>query len=200
MNTLKECFNIILNGDKDNSRLAARRVRKLLYGSHSHKDKFKDIEKIIDCAPFEYSKILEDWRQENFVVAISVIYYLHDREENVDFLFVWLFELLQHPNGIIRYASARMLINELGPLTAYLRIPGYKSDRLSQNQADIILETLFISLIKLLDIFWEPKYKKYKYIASLPSCPYKSAQMVLARLGEMCGKGYMKKLEDRLMA
>lgn len=188
MNTIKECFDIILSGNKDNSHLAARRVRKLLYGSRSGRDRFNDIVSLVNNAPHQYAKISEDWRQENFVAATSVIYYLHDREEQPDFLFPWFFQLLQHPNGVIRYAAVRMFTNELGPLTVHLRVPGYKSERLKPEQSNKILHTLFMSLNGLLAALFEQKYKKYKYIDSLPTSPYKSVQMVLAKLEEYRGE------------
>lgn len=187
MNTIKQCFKIILNGKKEQSRQAARRVRKLLYSSAvSGKSDFKDIANLINTAPEEYKKILEDWRQENFVMAISVIYYLHDKEEQPDFLFTWLFELLQHKNGYIRHAAVRMFTNALGPLTVHIRVPEHKSDRLKPEQADAVLSSLHFKLNELLAVHRKPKYKKYKYINSLPTSPYKSIQMVLAELEDMC--------------
>lgn len=102
MKTFTELFNTILTGDKESSRKAARGVRKLLHSSHCDKDEFKALKKIIDNSPDEYRKIKEDWREENFVVAVSVLYFLHDRENQPDFLFPWLFYLLQHKNGNIR--------------------------------------------------------------------------------------------------
>ncbi len=192
MNTIKECFDTILRDNEKNSRLAARRVRKLLYSSQSDRKEFKDIKNLVNDAPSEYAKISENWRQENFVVAISVIYFLHGREEQPDFLFPWLFQLLQHSNGIIRYAAVRMICHELGTLTVYIRIPDHKSDRLKPKQADSILHALFVNLNGLLAILWEPKYKRYKYIDSLPASPYKSVQMVLAEMEESCGWKYFK--------
>ena len=159
---------------------------KVLYSSQGDMEKYEDIKNVVNNVPCEYAKISENWRQENFVMAISVIYYLHDREEQPDFLFPWLFQLLQHPNGIIRYAAVRMFTNELGPLTVYIRVPDYKSDRLKSEQADNILYALSVSLKGLLAALWEPEYKRYKYINSLPASPYKSAQMVLAELEESC--------------
>lgn len=197
MHTIKECFDIILRGNKSESRLAARKVRKLLYNSQDSHDKYIDIKNLINSALDEYAKIFEEWRQENFVVAISVIYYLHDKEAQPDFLFPWLFQLLQHSNGIIRYASVRMLSNEIGPLTVHLRFPGDKSilsDRLKPEQADSILNSLFINLNELLNILWQPKYKKYKYINSLPASSYKSVQMILVELEESCGQEYIDRL------
>ena len=194
VSTIKKCFDVILNGNKSDSHLAARRVRKLLYGSQDGRDKFKAIKNIINYAPNEYGKISEDWRQENFVVAVSVIYYLHNREESPDFLFPWLFELLQHSNGTIRYATVRMFSNELGPLTVYIRVPGFKSDRLKPEQANNILHSLFVNLNGLLVALCEPKYRKYKYVDSLPASPYKSVQMVLAKMRECCGEEYLNRL------
>ncbi len=199
MDTIKECFDTILSGNKDDSRLAARRVRKLLYSSigDEGRKKFVEIANLINGAPGEYAKISEEWRQENFITAVSVIYYLHDKEEQPDFLFPWLFQLLQHPSGVIRYASVRMLSNEIGPLTVHIRFPGDKSilgDRLKPEQADNILYSLFVSLNGLLTVLWQPKYKRYKYIDSLPASPYKSVQMILAELEESCGKKYIERL------
>jgi hypothetical protein len=192
--TIKECFDVVLSGDKKESRLAARRVRKLLYSSQGERDKYQDIKNIVNEAAGKYTEITEDWRQEDFVVAISVIYYLHDREEEPDFLFPWFFQLLQHSNGTIRYAAVRMLSNELGPLTVHIRIPGHKSDRLKPEQADHILKSLFMGLHGLMTALWEPKFKRYKYIDSLPAGPYKSVQMVLAKMEEYCGRKYLDRL------
>lgn len=192
--TIKECFDVILSADKEESRVAARRVRKLLYSSQGERDKYQDIKNIVNEASDRYAEIIEEWRQENFVVAFSVIYYLHDREEDPDFLFPWFFQLLQHSNGTIRYAAVRMLSNELGPLTVHIRVPCHKSDRLRPEQADHILSSLFISLHRLMTALWEPKFKRYKYIDSLPTGPYKSAQMVLAKMEEYCGKKYLDRL------
>src|SRR3989344_3761031 len=124
MNTIKECFDTILRGDKEKSRLAARGVRKLMYSSSaSGREKYDEIADLVRTAPENYARISEDWRQENFVMAVSVIYFLHDRENQPDFLFPWLFQLLQHPNGYIRYAAVKMISHEIGPLTYHLRFP-----------------------------------------------------------------------------
>lgn len=186
MNTIKECFDTILRGDKNNSRLAARRVRKLLYSSRGDRDKYDVLKGIINGSASEYVKISEDWRQENFVMAVSVIYYLHDRENQPDFLFPWLFPLLQHSNSYIRHAAVKMITHEIGPLTYHIRFPGEKLsfNELQPAQADTILNSLSHSLNGLLTILWEPRFKKYKYIESLPASPYKSVQMILAELEE----------------
>lgn len=198
MNTIKECFNTILNGGKEESRQAARRVRKLVYSSSVEgREKYKEIAALVRTAPENYVRISEDWRQENFVIAISVIYFLHDMEAQPDFLFPWLFQLLQHQNGYIRHAAVKMISHEIGPLTVHLRFPGDKSilkDRLKPEQADNILHSLFASLNGLLSALWQPKYKRYKYIDSLPASPYKSVQMVLFELEDSCGKKYIDRL------
>jgi hypothetical protein len=194
MKTIKQCFKNILRGSEKESRFAAREVRKILYGARTEKNEFADIKNIIARAPEEYAGILEDWRKENFVVAVSVIYYLHDKEEHPDFLFPWLFQLLQHENGVIRYAAVRMFGNELGPLTAYIRVSGYTSSRLQPEQADKILHSLFMELHGLMAVLWRPRHKRYKYIDSLPASPYKSVQMVLAEMEDMCGNEYMNRL------
>jgi len=180
--------------------LVSRQVRKLLY-SAKVKNPFVDIKEIINSAVSEYYQLAETWRQENFVIAVSVIYYLHDREDSPDFLFTWLFELLQHPNGYIRHSAVRMINNELGPLSVFLRFPKDKrflKDRLSPKKADQILFSLFISLCGLSDITWLPKYKKYKYIDELPPSPYKSAQLLLADMEDMCGKEYLDNLAKNI--
>lgn len=199
MTTFLECFNIILTGDKEASRKAARQVSKLTYSSYGDgREKFDAIATIVENAPKEYEKIKEDWRQENFVMAISVMYFLHNKREQPDFLFPWLFDLLQHSNGYIRYAAVKMIRNELGPLTVYIRIPDYESEyrerEFSREQADEILYELHFNLNKLVGDLWKPSYKRYKYIESLPSGPYKSVQMVLGTIEEYCGKDYINKL------
>lgn len=85
-----------------------------------------------------------------------------------------------------------MISHEIGPLTVHIRFPGHKHfDKLMPEQTDNILHSLFVNLNKLLSVFWQPIYKKYKYIDSMPAGPYKSVQMVLARLEELCGKEYI---------
>ena len=194
MGAIKKSFKIILVSNKEESRIAARQVRKLLHSSKSNKDYFNDIKSVIDGAFGEYYKIIEDWRQENFVMALSVIYFLHDKEDCPDFLFPWLFQLLQHPNGYIRYAAVKMISTELGPLTVHIRFPGdkmFSKEKLTSKKADEILFFLFVNLHNLSVVLWLPKYRKYKYIDSLPASPYKSVQMVLAEMEDVCGWEYL---------
>jgi hypothetical protein len=195
--TFLELFAIILTGNKDDSRKAAREVRQLLYNSRNG-GKYESIKIIIKNAPKEYVKITEDWRQENFVIAVSVLYFLHGEENRPDFLFPWIFCLLQHKNGNIRHAAVRMIENELGPLTVHIRIPDYKQSKLKSEQSDFILLNLFISLNDLLVYLWKPVYKKYKYVSSLPTCPYKSIQMVLNAMEDDCDKSYMERLKKSI--
>lgn len=198
--SLVEIFKEILTLDKEPSRKAAREVCKFMHTSQEGRQCFNDIRDIVNNAPKEYSKIQEDWRQENFVMAVSVIYYLHDREEQPDFLFPWLIYLLLHENGYIRFAAVRMIENEIGPLTYHIRFPEKKSDfhKFSSEKADLIILRLFVTLNKLVNEVWEPKYKKYKYVESLPSSIYKSLEMVLSSLMERCGEEYTENLEDFL--
>jgi len=195
--TFTELFKVILTGDKDDSRKAAREVRKLLYSSHNG-EKYDDIKKIIENAPDEYCKIKEEWREENFVVAVSVLYFLHNKESQPDFLFPWLFHLLQHEKGNIRHAAVRMIENELGPLTVHIRCPDYIQSKLKSERSDFILQNLYIALNNLLVDLWEPKYKKYKYVDSLPTGPYKSINMILSELEDDCGGTYIKQLKNQL--
>lgn len=54
--TLIELFAVILTGNKDDSRNAAREVRKVLYSSRDS-GKYESIKKIIENAPKEYVHI-----------------------------------------------------------------------------------------------------------------------------------------------
>ena len=148
----------------------------------------KEIVKIISDAPELYSTIKDDFRQENFVTAISVMYFLHIRENEPDFLFPWLFQLLQNNNGNIRHAAVRMINHELGPLTVHIRCPEIikSGDKLSPQKAEQILLGLRTNLNSLLDISWKPAYKKYKYVNDLPSGIYKSAQLLLSYIDDCC--------------
>ena len=98
--TFTELFKTILTADEEASRKAAREVRKFLYSSQSN-GKSRDYLDIIERAPDTYAKVSADWRQENFIMAVSVIYFLHNRENHPDFLFPWFFQLLRHKNGNI---------------------------------------------------------------------------------------------------
>lgn len=198
MTTIKQCFKVILRGNEEQSQKAARQVRKLVYGSQD-RSIYTDIKRQVNSAPKQYIKIKEDWRQENFVVAVSVIYFLHDRDAKPDFLFPWLFVLLEHNDGVIRYAAVRMIENELGSLTVHVRCPEVKFGRghIKPEQADKILFSMWMSLNLLLRKLVKPSYRKYKYISSLPSSPYKSVQMVLGRMEDDCGEGYLEKLAEK---
>ena len=193
--TFSELFNIILTEDKDLSRNASKGVRKLLYSSVC-RDKSEKIHLIIQNAPFVYRNIKEEFRQENFVTAVSVMYFLHDRDDEPDFLFPWLFELIQHKNGNIRYSAERMICNELGPLTYHIRCPGEKSSLrdLPADQADNIIYKLFVGLNNMAFNLYKPQYKKYKYINSLPTGSYKTIQRVLSEIRDDCGEDYMRRL------
>jgi hypothetical protein len=200
MTSLTELFKTILRADQEESRLAARGVRKLLYSGQKDRSVYDGIKKCVADAPVTYATIVEDWRRENFVMSVSVIYFLHHREDRPDFLFPWLFELLQHENGNIRHAAVRMIENELGPLTYHIRFPREQSRSrvLSADKADAILLGLYISLNNLLVVSWKPSYKKYEYINDLPSSTYKSASLIMGVLEDDCGQSYMKKMIEYL--
>ena len=78
MQSFTDLFKTILEGDKESSRRAARAVRKFLYSSNSDKEKYSEIKKIVNNSDEIYRNIKEEWRQENFVMAISVMYFLHN--------------------------------------------------------------------------------------------------------------------------
>ncbi|MBI5254224.1 hypothetical protein HY932_00345 [Candidatus Falkowbacteria bacterium] len=199
MTTFRELFNVILTADKEVSRKAAREVRKFLY-SVKDAGQYEDIPQMIKNAPEEYAKIAEDFRRENFVMAISVLYFLHNVESLPDFLFPWLYYLLYSPNGNIRYAAVRMFEHEISGLTCHIRCPEkiifYQG--LSLEQTNRILIELFRKLNNLSVALWQPAYKKYKYIYLLPRGSYKSVQMVLACLAEYCGEEYMATMDGKI--
>ena len=59
--TFEDCFNVIINGDPEASRMAARQVRKILYSAKSN-GQFDNIHTIIKNAPEEYARILDELR------------------------------------------------------------------------------------------------------------------------------------------
>jgi len=59
----------------------------------------------------------------------------------------------------------------------------------------MILYWLYANLSAIMNDLWKPAYKRYKYIHSLPSGPYKSVQMILGELREDCGDKYIEQLE-----
>lgn len=196
--TLPALFKTILTADKDASRKAAREVRKKVYAA-DEENKYETISSIVAMAHAGYKEIKEDWRQENYVIAISVMYFLGTKTAQPDFLFPWLFELMQHKNGNIRHAAIRMFEIEFGPLTYHIRIPGKQSSSLdiSPQQADDILFAFYVTINNLMAEFWKPEYKRYKYISSLPTGVYKSLQLLLSRLENLCGEKYLKQLQTR---
>src|SRR3989338_1611861 len=190
MQTFNDLFKIILEGDVDSSRKAARDVRKLIYSAKNGRDGYDEIKKIVNNSDEVYRNIKEEWRQENFVMAISVMYFLHDKEDKPDFLFPWLFYLIQHKNGNIRQSAVRMFRNELGPLTVHIRHPenSYSSNKIINEKRNQILFDMREELLFLAHKFHKPVYNKYKYIDSIPTGQYKSIQLVFTELEFDCGR------------
>ena len=200
METIKDCFEAILNGDKEASRQSAGKVRKNLFGRSKSKNEYRYIKNTIENAPEQYEKITEDWRREYFVRAISIIYFLHDRREQPDFLFPWLMQLLQHNNGMIRFCAVKMINQELGPLTVHVRFPDdplFKTRDLDPGLADEILYTLFVNLVNLTIAYNKDEHRRYKYVNSLPASKYKSAQMVLTYMEELYGLSNIERMAHR---
>lgn len=196
---IKELFRIILDGDKEESRKAARDVRKVLYASGNDSEKSRDIKSIIESAEENYRKITEPWRVENYIVAFSVIYFLRDDKARPDFLFRWFYELLVHENGVVRYAAVRMFETEFGPLTVHVRFPDEEYGYLERIRNDGIIYETYDKLFELSESLSKPSYRRIKYLNSLPTGPYKSVQMVLSSLVDLCGEDYILQIEDRYM-
>ncbi len=200
MDSIKNLFKIILEGDKNGSRSASRGVRKFLYSSRGDNQKYKDIVNELSKVQENYEKIKGTWRLENYVVAISVIYYLRDKKSRPDFLFSWFYKLLLHENGTIRYAAVRMFDTEFGPLTVHVRFPDRKEfagDYKDIIRNDSIILEVYNRLFDLSESLLKPAYKRHKYLDSLPVGAYKSVQMVIANLLDLCGEDYIINLENR---
>lgn len=182
------------------STAAAREVRKFLYSSRGDNQKHKDIVNELSKVQENYENIAETWRLENYVVAISVIYFLRDDKLRPDFLFSWFYKLLLHENGVIRYAAVRMFDTEFGPLTVHVRFPDEKYSKreyLECVRNDSIIYEVYNRLFDLSESLFKPAYKRYKYLASLPVGAYKSVQMTIANLLDLCGEDYISGLENR---
>lgn len=197
-NSLSELFKTILTANKILSRKAARDVRKMV-NVVGEGDEYEMVSLIVAMAPEGYKQIKEDWRQENFVMAISSMYPLGRKNKQPDFLFPWLFELMQHKNGNIRQAAIRMFEVELESLTQHIHFLDKESNILevSYQEVDDILFSLYVSINDLMADHWKPEYKRYKYISSLPVGVYKSFQLLLCTLEELCGKEYLEQLQAR---
>jgi hypothetical protein len=196
----KKLFQIILKAEKEKSRQASKDVRKKMYKTNDDKPSFDEISNLIKEAPKTFDSIKENWRKENFVKAISVIYFLRDLTEEPDHFFPWFFTLLENESGIIRQATVRMINIELGPLTVHIRCPESKhwSRKFSVETADLILRGLFICLYKLLHKYWKKSYENHKYINTLPPSPYKSVQIILRDMEYLCGEKYLKQVEEKI--
>ncbi len=193
MQTFTDIFNTILTGDKESSKKASKYVRVFLY---KKSDNFKEIQDILEMSDLVYRGIIEEWRQVNFVVAISVLYFLQNKDAKQDFQFPWLFFLIKHKNGIIRHSAVRMFRHQLGPLTVHIRCPygEFISNKFIVDRNNKILSDMYIELLFLANTFSNPMYAKYKYIDSIPVGPYKSIQLVLATMHEYCGEKYLKQI------
>ncbi|NCS32714.1 plasmid pRiA4b ORF-3 family protein [bacterium] len=202
---LEELFHSILNDPKEDSRVASLAVRKYLYNSQEGVEKFKEIKKVLDTAPAVYAKITDDFRKEYFVRAVSTLYFLHDLENESDFLFPWLFELIQNPNGNIRYAAVRMFVTTLGPLTYFRRFPDHhkteensviKAKALKPEKTEQILIALTLRLWEIANDTRKLAYKKVRYVQDLPSSIHKSVQLVIATIEDYSIPNHIMEVED----
>jgi hypothetical protein len=109
----------------------------------------------------------------------------------IDFLFPWLFQIIQHSNGYIRHAAVKMITHEFGSLTYHIRFPNRGRNKyfvdLDPFIADEIIHNLYALLNQLLMEYHEPRFNRYKYVNSLPPSVYKSLQMVMTELIDMSG-------------
>ncbi len=198
MNTITQCFTTILTGAEPESKTVARSVRKLVFAANRPRNDRSEITRIIETAPEVYESIQEEWRQEYFVVATSILYFLKDEALPIERFFPWHFHLLQHPRGNIRQSVVRMLSHDLGPLTVHIRVPDYTTMHMefTPEHADAVLFDLFQNLQNLAEDYYKPTYKRYKYVQSLPIGTYKSVQLVLGYMEDLCGKAYIARLHS----
>lgn len=184
---IKECFKIILEGERAASKNASRKTHKII--SMMKRPDYDYLVEMVMDSPHQYMSISEGWRQENFVMAISSTFFLADEAQH-GHLFPWLFQLLQHDNGNIRYAAVRMFETCFGPMTYHIRFPDDPEQYKDYRMDNTLLKELFMSLHGLLSVYWDARYEQYEYINSLPSSQYKSIQMALVTLEDMCGEGF----------
>lgn len=97
------------------------------------------------------------------------------------------------------YSSShdRSKYGDIRPLTYHIRCPDRPHNQSRADKADQILFELYCNLQDLINDLSKPSYNRYKFIASLPTGPFKSIQMVMSQLMEDCGEEHMKDFENR---
>jgi len=176
-NPLEKYIHTIKTGNKEEAKEAQKQIEK--YWHDRKKDK-KDFCVFLDeIRKFEQIKDIDC--QVKFIGALKWAFWAIG-EENFKEFSEFILKYIQHPSGKIRQA----IINACSPLvfkiTLKIKFEDEKgSTKGKTKKEDLMRFGRFVDeVIRLIEKYFEPKYRRYKYVSSLPPGVYKSLQKLIS--------------------
>lgn len=191
--TIKDIIQKIEKGDKREQKAAKNELEQFWEQNKGDKKTTKIFLKEMEKGIKNFDAIKNVDNQVAFVFALKWFLlaadpsYIEDRWPDLK---NFVLKMLQHKSGRVRYAMVRITFY----LTISLRLFNLDGGKLSPKQKKMIAKhrLLFCELVEeveqLIEKYFEPKFRKYKYIQSLPPSIYKSLQMFwneLLRFGKL---------------
>jgi len=158
----------------------------------------KDLNKILDREEYDeeiiyqmfiheiknFDEITNPVNQESFVLSLRIFFC--DIENYFEPVLDFLFKIIRHENGKLRYAAIRAfdrLQPALAEATVPPRLPMFRT--VSEKRRKDIKSAYFNLIDKTCELsekHCKPEYRKYKFVSDLPVSVYKSLQSFLSIL------------------
>ena len=159
---IRELIRLIKTGDTEQSRTAKKALHKL---RDSSDDKVRAlIAAELTSEMRDFDSIENTDNRANFIYSLGLVF-LSKIDTHFDFFMDFLIERLQDKNGKIRNAA-------LNVAKGIYPIPSLRHK----------IEQRMKETEKLLEKYCQPKFKRCKYVQSLPPGIYKSLQMLMHKL------------------
>lgn len=179
-NPLKSLIETVKTGSREEVKEAQKQIEKISRGAGRDKAK-KKMFRIFREEMEDFAEIKSVDNQAYFINTLKHPFLILG-EEYFPVFAEFILQQIQNPSGKIRMAVIRAA-DWLLIMAIDFCLPRYEKPAPAQMERDKLNKERFClfayALEKLLDLYREPKYERYKYIDSLPAGVYKSLEMLL---------------------
>jgi len=132
----------------------------------------------------QFDKIVDDNHRMYFISSLKWAFWSIG-DFYFDIFAGFVLKAIQHPSGKVRrniVSTSDILLHGLALPDGHrpLQLGETENDRKKREKVDLIkFGTLVLQVENLIKLYFEPKYKRYKYVSSLPPGIYKSLNQLL---------------------
>ena len=193
---LEEWIEKIKTGNRDETKLANKKLEQIWHDFDRESNDRKEMLEVFISEFGNFEAIKTESNKIAFIGSLRHVFMIADQDDrNFEACARFVLYCMENPSGHIRQA----MIHSSVYLIMFLRL-SIREGREDGQDKEIILKNkerfgkFLTELESMLEHFYDKKYKRFKYISSLPPSAYKSLEILRNQL--LCSEYYQKIFEE----